>query len=302
MSNGENAVRVSSGVEALIQRLRDEGVESGRAQAEKIVADAETRAGWILKQAEEDAGRLRKQAREEAERLERSGREALNAAARDALLTSLPYPGELFKAKQTPLSRLKLDGRLRMLSEEDAALLGEVEGLVHWINQPMERTDAAFVARAGRLIPSMEDAPLKEVVQFRLEVRTAIAALRRRKRGEGPPRPDETWGYGRWVGHIQRYWGEPAFRLEGVFPWLPEASQLLNTGDSLGLERLLLGMAWEHLGRAAEQHYFDLEAVVLYVQRWDIIDRWTTYSGEAAVQRFHALVDKGLGEFAQIFS
>ena len=44
MSNGDNAVHVSSGVEALIQRLRDEGVESGRAQAEKIVADAETRA------------------------------------------------------------------------------------------------------------------------------------------------------------------------------------------------------------------------------------------------------------------
>jgi len=87
MSNGDNAVHVSSGVEALIQRLRDEGVESGRAQAEKIVADAETRAGWILKQAEEDAQRIRKQARQEADRLQRSGREALNAAARDALLT-----------------------------------------------------------------------------------------------------------------------------------------------------------------------------------------------------------------------
>ena len=88
----------------------------------------------------------------------------MSTDAYTTLLTSLPYPGELFKAKQTPLSRLKLDSRLRMLSEEDAALLGEVEGLVHWINQPMERTDAAFVAHAQRLIPSMEDAPLKEVV------------------------------------------------------------------------------------------------------------------------------------------
>lgn len=87
MSDADNAVHVSSGVEALIQRLRHEGVASGRAEAEKIVADAETRAGWILKQAEEDAQRIRKQAREEAGRLERSGREALNAAARDALLT-----------------------------------------------------------------------------------------------------------------------------------------------------------------------------------------------------------------------
>lgn len=225
----------------------------------------------------------------------------MSTDAYTTLLTSLPYPGELFKAKQTPLSRLKLDSRLRMLSEEDATLLGEVEGLVHWINQPMERTDAAFVAHAQRLIPCMEDDPLKELVQFRLEVRTAIAALRRRKRGEGPPRSDETWGYGRWVGHIQRYWGEPAFRLEGVFAWLPEASRLLNGDDSLGLERMLVSVVWEHLGRAAEQHYFDLEAVILYVQRWDIIDRWTTYSGEAAVERFHGLVDEGMGEFARIF-
>ncbi len=87
MSNEETAVEVSSGVEALIERLRNEGVESGRAQAEKIVADAETRASWLLQQAEEEAKGIRKQAREEAERLQRSGREALQAAARDALLT-----------------------------------------------------------------------------------------------------------------------------------------------------------------------------------------------------------------------
>ncbi len=217
------------------------------------------------------------------------------------LVTSLPYPGELFKAKQTPLSRLKLDGRLRMLDEEDAALLAEVEGLVHWISQPRERTDADFVAHAERVIPRMQDGPLKELVQFRLEVRTAIAALRRRKRGEDAPRRGETWGYGRWVGHIQRYWSEPALRLEGVYPWLPEASRLLSSDDSLGLERLLVSVVWEHLGRAAEQHYFDLEAVILYVQRWDIIDRWTTYSGEAAVKRFHSLVQEGMGEYARIF-
>jgi len=115
------------------------------------------------------------------------------------------------------------------------------------------RVDAAFVAHAQRLIPGMQDDPLKEVVQFRLEVRTAIAALRRRRRGKGPPRSDETRGYGRWVGHIQRYWSESAFRLEGVFPWLPEASRLLNSDDSLGLERLLISVGREYLGRAVSR-------------------------------------------------
>ncbi|MDZ7809071.1 MAG: hypothetical protein U5L11_01650 [Arhodomonas sp.] len=45
----------SSGVEALLERLRDEGVEAGRERARRIVADAEHRATWMIEQAERDA-------------------------------------------------------------------------------------------------------------------------------------------------------------------------------------------------------------------------------------------------------
>ena len=101
MSDGDNAVHVSSGVEALIQRLRDEGVENGRAQAEKIVADAEARAGWILKQAEEDVQRIRKQATEEADRLLSEGCEL-----GQGFLYSKPVTGDLI------LDLLRGEGRL----------------------------------------------------------------------------------------------------------------------------------------------------------------------------------------------
>ena len=37
--------------EELIERLRDEGVQKGRAEAERIVADAESRARWLVSQA-----------------------------------------------------------------------------------------------------------------------------------------------------------------------------------------------------------------------------------------------------------
>ncbi len=86
MSNQDTAAAVSHGVEALIERLRADGVEHGRAQAEKLITEAEARAEWVLSQAKEEAERLRREAQEEAERLERSGREALNTAARDAVL------------------------------------------------------------------------------------------------------------------------------------------------------------------------------------------------------------------------
>lgn len=77
---------VASGVEALIERLRDEGVEQGREQARRIVADAESRAGWMIEQAERNAETIRRRALEEAERLQHSAREALRVAARDTVL------------------------------------------------------------------------------------------------------------------------------------------------------------------------------------------------------------------------
>lgn len=216
-------------------------------------------------------------------------------------MLSLPYLGKLFGAKQTPLSRLKLEGRLGMLEERDAELLREIEDVIQWSHQPMDRTDTAIVAAAQRLLERLQSPVLQEVVRFRLEMRTVVAALRRRQGGQTAPRPRPAWGFGPWLGHIQRYWAEPGFRLEGSFPWVREANRLLREADSLGLERLLLETVWIRLGRFAEGHYFDFEAVVLYVLRWNIINRWTTYDGEVAVRRFIELADGGMGEFAAVF-
>jgi hypothetical protein len=44
----------------------------------------------------------------------------------------------------------------------------------------------------------------------------------------------------------------------------------------------------------ADGHHFDFEAVLLYTQRWDLIARWTSYNGEAAVARFDEMVEAGL--------
>ena len=218
------------------------------------------------------------------------------------LITSLPHPGKLFAEKQTPLSRIQLEKRLGMLEERDAALLKQVVDLLLWGQLPMDRTDAEIVQQARRLVPQLDDPMLREIVESRLELRTVVAALRRRKRGDGPPSANEPWGYGRWLGHIQRCWTDPGFRLEGVFPWVTEAHRLLNAGDAMGLERLLLSVVWDNLGRAGEQHYFDFVAVVIYVLRWHIVARWSIYDGAAAAQRFTELVDAGLGEQATLFN
>lgn len=75
-----------AGIEALIARLRQEGADEGRAEAERLVADAQARAREMLQAAEREAEATRAAARRDAEQMRRTGEEALRAAMRDAVL------------------------------------------------------------------------------------------------------------------------------------------------------------------------------------------------------------------------
>lgn len=215
-----------------------------------------------------------------------------------ALLASLPYHGPLFGAKQTPLSRIRLNQRLALLDPLEAQDLSDARRLIEWAQQEPGMSDAEAVARARRLIDGITSPFVRELVTWRLEMRTLLAALRRRHRGERAPR-DRRWGFGRWVSRIAAHWNEPGFGLERAFPWLAEAARLLERGTPVELERLLLGVGWDHLERVSDGHYLDFEAVVIYVLRWDMIARWTTYDGDEAVRRFDELIEQamaGLGD------
>jgi len=211
------------------------------------------------------------------------------------LISSLPYHGVLFGARQTPLSRLRLQQRLKLLEPEDAECLRRIGALLDWSYMGRERSDEDIVAHAREVIPTLSNALVRDLVVWRLELRTLVAALRRRLRGQTAAPMHPHWGYGRWLGQLRRYWNEPHFRLEQVFPWLPEARTLLESGNALGMERLLTGIGWEHLERLSDGHHFDFEAVLIYTQRWSLIARWIGHDGEAAQERFDRLVEAGLG-------
>jgi len=76
----------SSGVEALLERLKNEGVNAGQEKAESIVANAQKRAEWIIETAELEAKEILDQARKQEADLKSAGVDALQLAARDAFL------------------------------------------------------------------------------------------------------------------------------------------------------------------------------------------------------------------------
>ncbi|AEG00764.1 hypothetical protein [Methylomonas methanica] len=82
----EKADYASSGVEQLIERLREQAIDAGQAKAESIVTDAQRRAAWLIGEAEQEAKNILKKAQAEADAMRSAGLDALNLAARDALL------------------------------------------------------------------------------------------------------------------------------------------------------------------------------------------------------------------------
>jgi len=76
----------SSGIEALIEQLKNQGVQKGRDEAAQILKDAQTEAELLLKQAQDEANQLKAKAEHEAAQRRQAGEDALKMAARDLLL------------------------------------------------------------------------------------------------------------------------------------------------------------------------------------------------------------------------
>jgi len=76
----------SSGVEALIEKLRHEGVASGQEKAEDIVVNAQKQADWLLEEARLEARTLLDKTHTEVAAMKMAAEDALQLAARNALL------------------------------------------------------------------------------------------------------------------------------------------------------------------------------------------------------------------------
>lgn len=212
------------------------------------------------------------------------------------LLTSLPHIDSLFDSKITPISRLQLDRRLSMLSTDDRNTLIKVEQLMHWSHLGEEVDEAALIQLAARLHSDLTSQTLKELVNWRLDMRTAMAALRRKMQGKQAP-SDPQWSYGTRYAYIRRNWSNPTLGLQHAFPWIPQAIDCLSKQDYLTLEKILLNAVWHKLDEVGRKHSFDFEAVIIYLLRWNLVARWTAYNGEQALERFRELTDLALGDY-----
>ena len=207
------------------------------------------------------------------------------------LMASLPSSSGLFKAKVPPLSRIKLDRRLAMLTPLHRYLLQQVEQILDWRLMDANIDHHELIQRRKKLFEQIQQPTLQRLIQERLEIRTFIFALRLREKGHQAP-VNRDWAFGRWQQHIVRHWHEPAFQLQRIFTWALQAESLYQNKRPFELEKLLLEVSYKQLQRHAGQHQFDFEAVVIYVMKWNIINRSTQYNSHVASKRFGRLLER----------
>jgi len=96
----------ASGVQDLISRIRDDGVQSGKEEAERIVVEARREADRLIADAQGQSEEMRQKASAEIESVKHAALEALKMAARD---TQLQLQAQVVGAFQQHVKRLVAD-------------------------------------------------------------------------------------------------------------------------------------------------------------------------------------------------
>ncbi len=117
-------------VQEIIDRIRSEGVDAAKAEADRIKADAETRARAIVAEAEAKAAAIIADARAQAAKDVESGKAALAQAARDAMLLLKKEVQSLFDAvvSRETKEAMKGDALKEILPAAVKAMASSVQG------------------------------------------------------------------------------------------------------------------------------------------------------------------------------
>jgi hypothetical protein len=204
------------------------------------------------------------------------------------LAVSLPHMPDLEKAQRLPITEPRLKQRLKVLGEADMAQLDAVGDVLRMHAEPVRLTDSQ-AAQTYRQADSRVNHPvLKDLLEFRMDQLTVLAAMRMRRRGQGPPQ-GTAWGMGTRMRWIARHWDQPEFALGHVFPWLAQVRQLLESGKAAALQTLLWRQLWDRLTAYQNAEPFGLGDVFGSVLKWHILRLWLGQDATASARRFEEL-------------
>ena len=233
------------------------------------------------------------------------------------LLASLPPLPRSIVIERMPISRVRLDERLKMLEEHDAELLRELrlllslpgidqnmiaehEEIEHEIRPVRKRTidtETEFVAHFESKIALMKNRAAIKVVGEYFDTLLILNAMIRRMHDMPPLENDRPIAV-----HIKRYWRRNYFALDDQYRWIAEVEHRLRDGDMLAVYRILLEDLHRQWGLASCLTQFSPDALVLYIARWELLNHWASLDADQGKKTIDTIVKEAIGDYDQYFA
>jgi hypothetical protein len=212
------------------------------------------------------------------------------------LMTSLPAMPPRFDVARLPISAAALEERLARIPDEDLQIVEKMRDLLFWDRLGLALTDDEIIKQYQAFLAETNNEIARQIVSFRMDVRTIVAALRCRRRGIPLPSvPSE------WMRTIKRHFAEPSLGLGTRFPWIASLDKHFAEGDVDEADRILLDIVYEQWSRWGAGRPASFESLLLYVARWDVIHRFVSRNRELGEKRMEQLVTEAIGDYRRLF-
>lgn len=164
----DSAGVISQGVEALIERLKQDGVQAGKLTADNTIKQAQEQANKILKNARDEAQAYIDTAHKKIQQEKRAAEDALQLAARNMRLELRERLIERFKEEVSRLVHKELTNEatirqlILILALDNAEQLQQIRNKEIQIELPATVLDFEQIRKNPKLL---EKDPLKQLVQ-----------------------------------------------------------------------------------------------------------------------------------------
>lgn len=209
------------------------------------------------------------------------------------LMTSLPKLSGNFKVSHLPISQLQLMKRTKLVPDHDKEIVKLLINLTwrDWFNTETDiKNDRIMTAKMNELHNPFID----ELITYVFDIRSILAAIRLRKSNSDSTDNKQTVLLTHWRERILNHWNEPDFGLGSVYPWLSDVIAKQSSNESQLIDEMVITQLWKHLQSIETLHYFDLEALIIYLVRWQIINYWSQFDGEKAFTEIDKQANKQL--------
>ena len=201
------------------------------------------------------------------------------------IISSLPYLTQDYKYDQGEGFYTILEQIKENLGEKDAETLDFLLD-----GYDAKKLDADFYAKALK----SSNRFIREYFRFDLNLRNAKVRYLNRTLGRAEEQ-DVLTGKG---DEFEEGLDIDGYRFTGgEFEEEQKVQSALESASLLDRERSLDNICWEKVNNLETFHYFDITAVLAYVAKLHIVDRWLALDEEKGRELFHKLVQEVKGTF-----